>query len=239
MIKGVIFDIDNTLVDFCRMKDVSVREAIDAMVDAGLPISKSQAFKIIHGVFGEMGIEAHKLFQTFSKRAVGKVDHKIVGAAIVAHKRIWNGLLHTYPGVIRTLIQLREMGLKLSVVSDANRIPAYERLYGARVVDFFDFVVAHEDTHQYKPARKPFQHALNLMKLQPAETVMVGDWIKGDVIGAKRLGLTTCWAKYGAYTKESKDLSDKAHLKRYKTKADCTLQKIEDIIKFVEKINKK
>ena len=36
MIKLIIFDIDNTLTDFIRMKDASIDAAIEAMIDAGL-----------------------------------------------------------------------------------------------------------------------------------------------------------------------------------------------------------
>ena len=47
MIKAIIFDVDNTLIDFYRMKQISISEAIDAMIDAGLEMKKSQIFKVI------------------------------------------------------------------------------------------------------------------------------------------------------------------------------------------------
>ena len=39
VIKAVIFDLDNTLVDFMKMKRRAIEEAIPAMVDAGLEIT--------------------------------------------------------------------------------------------------------------------------------------------------------------------------------------------------------
>ena len=42
MIKAVIFDIDNTLMDFMRMKRAAVDAAVDAMIDAGLAIPKAE-----------------------------------------------------------------------------------------------------------------------------------------------------------------------------------------------------
>ena len=236
IVKGIIFDIDNTLLDFARMKKVSISESIDAMIDVGLNISKKKAYETVHEIFKEQGMEAHRLFQDFSKRIYGKIDYKIVGAAIVAHQRIWHGFLHTYPGVIRGLIQLKQMDLKLMVVSDASRIHAHERLYGMKIIDFFDVIVAHEDTHKYKPAKKPFLHALHLSKLKPEECIMVGDWVKGDVMGAKKIGMTSCLAKYGQMSKYTKTFSDKAHLKKYNIKPDYSLNKFEDIVKIVKKM---
>ena len=39
---AVIFDIDNTLMDFMRMKRAAVDAAVDAMIDAGLAIPKAE-----------------------------------------------------------------------------------------------------------------------------------------------------------------------------------------------------
>ena len=43
MIKAIIFDLDNTLMDFMKMKGRAIDAAITAMIDAGLEISKEQA----------------------------------------------------------------------------------------------------------------------------------------------------------------------------------------------------
>ena len=42
MIKAVIFDFDNTLMDFMRMKKAAVETAVDAMIDAGLTYQESR-----------------------------------------------------------------------------------------------------------------------------------------------------------------------------------------------------
>ena len=43
MIKAIIFDLDNTLVDFMLLKNNAVEAAIHAMVDAGLDMSYDEA----------------------------------------------------------------------------------------------------------------------------------------------------------------------------------------------------
>jgi HAD superfamily hydrolase (TIGR02253 family) len=237
MVKGIIFDVDNTLIDFMRMKKISISEAIDAMIDAGLKMSHKKAFDILHELFGEMGIEGRSLFQKFSKRALGKVDDKIVAAAVITHRRIWSGFLHTYPGVIRTLIELKKKGLKLCIVSDARRFHVYERLYAMRIIDFFDVIVTHNDTKKFKPSRRPFVHALHKVKLKPEDCVMVGDWMKGDVMGAQKMGMKGCLAHYGRLNKFTKTMSDKNHLKKVKCKPNYVLKKFPDILEVVENSN--
>ena len=237
MIKGIIFDVDNTLIDFYRMKNISISESIDAMADAGLKVNKTKAFKIIHELFNNSGIEAHHIFQKFSQKILGKIDYDLVAAAIVSHKRVWNGFLHTYPGVMETLIKLKQMNIKLGIVSDARKLHCYERIYGMRINNFFDVIVTYDDTRKFKPAKRPFLHALKKLKLKPENCIMVGDWIKGDIGGAKKIGMHTCFAKYGAPTKESKRIINPAHLKKYKIKPDYILNEFRDIYEIIIKIN--
>lgn len=239
MIKGVIFDVDNTLLDFARMKKIALSESVDAMIDAGLEMSHKKAFKMIHEILDKNGLEMHTLFQKFSRKVYGKINARIVGAAIITHRKVWSGFLHTYPGVVRTLLELKGKGLKLCIVSDANKIHVFERLYASRIVDFFDCVVCHDDTHKFKPARRPFVHALRKVKLKAEECVMVGDWIKGDVLGAQKMGMKGCLAKYGQMSNYSKSISNAEHLKKFKEiKPDYVLKKFSDILKVVDRESK-
>ena len=47
-IKAVLFDVDNTLIDFMKMKRACCEAAIDAMIDAGLNMSKKDALKVLY-----------------------------------------------------------------------------------------------------------------------------------------------------------------------------------------------
>ncbi len=64
MIKAIVFDLDNTLVDFMAMKQQAINAAIRAMIDAGLPLTFDQAQKKIDHIYQERGIEFQKVFDT-------------------------------------------------------------------------------------------------------------------------------------------------------------------------------
>ena len=59
MIKAVVFDLDNTLLDFMKMKRVSIKAAISSMVFAGLDIDKEKAEKQIYDIYDDYGYEYH------------------------------------------------------------------------------------------------------------------------------------------------------------------------------------
>ncbi len=51
MIKALIFDLDNTLVDFMLMKRAAIDAAIYAMIDAGWNMSFDDTKKFINKIY--------------------------------------------------------------------------------------------------------------------------------------------------------------------------------------------
>ena len=65
MIKAVIFDLDNTLLDFIKMKQFAVQAAISSMVEAGLEVDEGEACKNIFRMYEEGGWENQSIFNDF------------------------------------------------------------------------------------------------------------------------------------------------------------------------------
>ena len=53
LIRGVVFDLDNTLLDFMKMKEFAVKAAIKGMIEAGILLDEDQAYKEIVGIYEE------------------------------------------------------------------------------------------------------------------------------------------------------------------------------------------
>ncbi|MBI4145186.1 HAD-IA family hydrolase [Candidatus Woesearchaeota archaeon] len=226
MIKAVLFDLDNTLVDFMRMKRASVEAAVEAMINAGLRMSKRVATLRLFKVYWRVGIEHPQIFQEFLKNVNHHVDDRIVAAGIVAYRKAQTAFLRPYPGMTSVLHQLKTRGLKLAIVSDAPRLKAWMRLTELGLQDMFDAVVAYDDTGERKPSTLPFAKALDQLNVRPVEVIHVGDWPERDVIGAKKLGIRAAWARYGW---------DPAKPKPRTHGADFVIDKPIDILRLVGK----
>ncbi|MFH1380507.1 MAG: HAD-IA family hydrolase [bacterium] len=223
MIKLVIFDLDNTLVDFTKMKRLAVANAVDAMIDAGLTIPKEEMLEKIFHVYKREGIEDQKVFDKTLQEAFGIVDYKILAAGIVGYKRAKELALSPYPHATMVLNKLARSGIHLAIVSDAPRLQAWTRITSLGLQHAFDYVVAFEDTGEKKPSPKPFAKAMNHFKVNPEETLMIGDWAERDMVGAKNLGIRTAFARYG----DEFDTKDPG--------ADYELNDISEILEIVEK----
>ena len=205
MIKGVIFDIDNTLTDFMKMKLAAVDAAVEGMMDAGLPGTKEALVKEFLEHYWKEGIEDQKIFDKILKSKLGHIDYKILASGILAYRRSKNGTMTLYPRVNQTLMELMKMGIKLTVLSDAPKMEVWLRIVSLGLHHYFDEIITSEDFGVKKPDPKPFRKALEVLGTKPEETMMIGDWPDRDVKGAKAAGLRAVWAKYGDTfgTKES------------------------------------
>lgn len=220
-IKAVFFDLDNTLVDFMRMKREACHATVDAMINAGLQMDRETAYTRLMKTYFEVGIESDKAFTKFLK-STGHFRHKLLAAAINAYLKVKNDYLKPYPNVKQTLQKLKKTGVILVVVTDAPKTKAYQRLMAMHIESYFDFIVGFEDTYQKKRNGLPLKLAIEKLKekipsVENDEVLMVGDSLTRDLLPAKKLGLNTALAKYGQTMKET-------------GKADYELTNITDIL---------
>jgi len=225
MIKLIIFDLDNTLTDFVKMKDRAIEAAVQSMIDAGLMFSPERIRSEIYRIYDEEGIEYQKVFNKLLLSLLGRIDYKILAAGIVGYRRAREASLVLYPHVKVTLIELIKRGLKLAVVSDAPRQEAWLRLCYLQLHHIFDTVITYDDTGEYKPSPAPFKKVLEILGVEPNEAIMVGDWPERDIVGAAELGIRTVFAKYGD-TFGTKDSG-----------ADYEIKDIYELVTIVDSLN--
>jgi putative hydrolase of the HAD superfamily len=225
MIDAVIFDLDNTLVDFMLMKRNAVEAGIRAMIDAGLQCSYDEIDSMVSRVYKEQGIEYQRVFNQVLKELTGEDDHKILAAGIIGYRRAREANLVPYAHVHLTLFTLARMGLKLGVVSDAPKLEAWLRLCSLNLHHIFDAVVTFEDTGERKPSPMPFQRVLGLLGVEASRAIMIGDWEERDILGARNIGMQTAFARYGD------TFSTGA------TSADFDLADISDLVGIVRTLN--
>jgi HAD superfamily hydrolase (TIGR02253 family) len=221
--KAILFDLDNTLIDFLTFKKETAKAAARAMVEQGFPFTEIETYGKIFSVYEKKGIEFQKTFRDviFPENLEVNKSERIQQAAILAYLKRKFDVLRPYQNVLPVLKALRDKGLKLGIVTDAPRNKAWQRLVLTGLENEFDFVITHDDTLKEKPHPTPFFLAVQKLGVLSSACLFVGDSPVRDIKGAKDAGMTTCLAKYGLWKKGNEQ-------------ADYEIEKIEDLLDLVE-----
>ncbi len=225
MISAIVFDLDNTLVDFMAMKRQAIEAAIDSMLDAGLDLERADIRSRIDEIYKERGIEYQQVFDDLIFGVFNKMDHRILAAGVIAYRRAREAALKPYPHTTATLMQLLRRGIKLAILTDAPSREAWLRLCHIGFHHIFNIAVTFDETGERKPAAKPFLTVLERLETPPSEALMVGDWAERDIAGANAVGMQTAFAHYG----DVFDTKDHG--------ADYDLKDITDLIAIVDSQN--
>ena len=195
MIHAIIFDLDDTLIDFVERKKRIISDVVKAMIKSGIKQNFSSLYKEFYDFYWSTGIEDHLIFEKFLKTKYGKIDYSLLAKLIIVYRHADSKLLKPYPDVLATLKYLKSKHIKIAILTDAPRLDAYLRVYETGMDKHIDLIVTKDDTHALKPSPKGFKMIIESFKITPAECLMVGDSGR-DIIGAKNLGIKTCKANY-------------------------------------------
>jgi putative hydrolase of the HAD superfamily len=206
LIKGVFFDIDDTLYDSTKLARMARENSIKAMIDAGLDIAgEKELYSRLEGIIKRYGSNYGRHYDELLKEYEVRWNPRIIAAGVVAYERTKAGYLRPYPGTVPTLIKLKK-NHKLGVISNGLAVKQWEKLVGLGIHHFFDVVATSEELGYSKPQSRVFEYAMGEVGLKPEECVMVGDRLDTDILGGNRAGMVTVlmktWRRKKARRKE-------------------------------------
>ena len=191
-LRGVIFDLDGTLVD-------TPRAIVDTCRAATLRPDAPEAL-----IRAAIGLPLEVALARVLGRDTGAAE---VQAAVERYRAIWRaevgpllgGLV--YPGVREGLVELRARGLRLGVATGKNQAGADRSIDEAGLRASLDVVAGHDRVDRPKPHRDLALFVLRALGLEAGEAVVVGDSAL-DLEMARGAGLRSIAVTYGAQSEE-------------------------------------
>ncbi len=101
-----------------------------------------------------------------------------------------------YAGVVEGLSELREMRVKMAVVTNKPTEFTLPLLQRSGLAHYFDAVVCGDTCARKKPDPLPYLHGCELLDVQPARAFVVGDSMN-DAQAARAAGITVLAVPYG------------------------------------------
>lgn len=195
-IKDVFFDLDHTLWDFDKNSKITFEKifaqdhpevAIDSFITHYIPINQScwklyQYDKISH----------QQLRYDRLKLSFDAIGYEISDAAIDIISQQYIDLLtennHLFDGTFEILDYL--MGkYKLHVITNGFAHVQVKKLNNANLSTYFSTITNSEMAGVKKPNPIIFEFALDLAKAKKESSIMIGDSIEADVLGALDAGI--------------------------------------------------
>lgn len=214
-VRAIVFDMDNTLFDFVKAK-LRACNAVVELMGAG------DGEELVKHFFSSgHGVEDWNNIADYMEKQGVSMD--IYEECCRVYDEIKLRHIDPYPGVRETLVELKNKGLMLAVVTDALNGHAMDRLQKSDLLDYFDVVVTGDMTGKKKPEPDPIRLALERLAVDAGEAILVGDSLKRDIEAGRRLGMKTVYAAYG----------DRNYFDGRKNQADYVLKEFGELLRFV------
>lgn len=183
-IRGVLFDIDGTLLDTREGWVRAFNESLRAVGHAGLPPAEVARWigtpfaQILEDACGISGDRARTVEEAFVRR-----EHELLRDGVRA-----------FPGIPEALRRLGPW--RLAAVTNKRTETARLALDLAGLLSAFATVVGGDATRRKKPAPDPVHRAAELLGVDPSVCALVGD-TENDVLAGRAAGARTIGVTWG------------------------------------------
>jgi pyrophosphatase PpaX len=187
----VLFDLDGTLIDSGPIILASMHHAVKSVLGRDIPAEELAAS------VGGQGLSAQM-------RALDATHVDELMAAYSAHNDPLHETLEAFDGLLHVLPQLRGEGRRLGIVtSKRHRTVALALDRFPWLVEYFDAVVAYDDTERHKPDPEPVLAGIERLGGEPSTSAYIGD-SPFDIEAAKAAGAFAVGVTWGGLHSEER-----------------------------------
>lgn len=198
MLKVILIDIDNTVMDFDRCSERSMRLTC---TDWGIPYSYDmfEAFKRYNDrrwqdiERGELTVK--RLFEirwneVFASLGIPMSD----GPKFERDFHVYLNVSDIPEDGAKQALEYLSKKYRVFAASNSNTMKQSLRLEKTNMLQYFERLFLSEDMGATKPSREFFGIIFSsLPDVKPNEAMMIGDSLTADISGAAAYGIKTCW----------------------------------------------
>ena len=193
--KAVLFDIDDTLLDFQTGNRNAVNQLMDELgylhpqrYDQYETVNLECWAALEKGEMTQAELRRERFIRFFAR-------YPVSGDPLYAAERFVELLGEQTILMPHAEEVVRELSEQLPVIIVTNGITTIQRsrLAKSPLKDLVSDVVISEEAGVSKPRPEIFMMALKSLGIAPGEALMVGDSINSDIKGANNAGIDACW----------------------------------------------
>jgi putative hydrolase of the HAD superfamily len=189
MTAGVLFDLDETLLD---RHSTLLRCASELFNDleSTARVNKGTFLALVEKLDGRGRAPRADFFAGLARDAFDSIAPSQLSDHFDAH--LWLKPL-PFDGAKEALQALRNRGVPTGIVTNGSKKSQATKLANSGFADLVDAVVISEEFGSRKPDKRIFLHICEVLRIVPEESWHLGDDPIADMFGASQCGLRTIW----------------------------------------------
>lgn len=224
IVKDIFFDLDHTLWDFNKnsmlafkrvFKKFKITIEFDAFLKIYEPINVEYWKKYREDKVSKENLRRGRLIDSFIFFDLIYTTEKIdeIADAYIQELPFDN---HLFEGAVEILDYLI-LKYKLHIITNGFEEVQHKKLKNSGIDCYFSTVTTSEEVGLKKPNPKVFLTALNKANSLPAQSVMIGDSLEADILGANNIGMQTIFYNYRNenISKKIKSIDSLLEIKNY------------------------
>jgi len=224
-IKHIFFDLDHTLWDFEKNSDLAFQKVFDKQ---GIQINLSSFLEVYKPInfeywrlYREEKVSKKELRYQRLKKSFDALNFKIsdelidiIAIEYIDFLPLFNYLFpHTFE-----ILDYLQSKYKLHIITNGFDEIQSKKMISSKIIKYFDIIVTSESVGVKKPNPKVFMHAMELANATLENSIMIGDSIEADVLGALNIGMEAIHCNFSNITIEDenyKSINSLLELKQY------------------------
>lgn len=195
----LLFDADDTLLDFAKSEDISFKIILEKHGIAGDIKALHESYKVIN----------NHLWSQHAKGFISKDFLKVerFRKFLLVNKleadpfKLCDDYLETLPAQVflipgaSELLKTLHGKIPLVIITNGIGVTQHQRLANSGIKHFIELMVVSEECGFTKPDRRIFEYTFDLLKRngRSPRALMIGDRIETDILGANNSKIDSCW----------------------------------------------
>jgi len=194
-LKGIVFDLDNTLID----RQAAMRRWLERLIPVTL--SLAQRAQLIEAALEQDALGYSERLPFCEQLATSL---QACGVAL-SGESLWQRLRAELGSCVAPILGLKELlqaldqRYTLAILSNGSSANQRLKLKHSALLECFDpsRIIISAELGIQKPSPEAFEHMSALLHSAPPSLLFVGDHPSADIQGAQRVGMKTAWMSLG------------------------------------------
>ena len=193
---NIFFDLDHTLWDFEKnssltferiFEEMNIQTALDPFLSAYEGINHNFWKLYRENKITQIELRHQRLIETF-KAIDYDFDLKKISTLSELYIRYLSTFTNLFDGAFKLLEELKKK-YKLHIITNGFDKVQHYKIKNSGLSPYFDKIITAEKVGYKKPNPIIFKYALDLTASQFSESIMIGDSLEADILGAINSGM--------------------------------------------------